>query len=227
MTPSRNAEILTAEPMPMPLRSRKHAGGWYRLVSRIFARKAVSEAIATRVHFNAIPEAIWEHILFYEEVPGRLPFLLRALLPHPIRTEGDKARVGATVRCIYRGGGLVKRITAVESPHLLQFEVIEQRLGIEGCILTLGGSYQIYAKGDVADVVLTTNYQAYLRPRCLWRPLEALLVSQLHSHILRGICAAGVSRDLDLRRTAAEPLTPQGAPAGGPACTVSQSRSRR
>ena len=159
-------------------------------MSWLFARKAVNEAVATRVRFNGSPEEVWDHIMFYEEVPGRPAFLLRALLPYPVRTEGDKTRVGATVRCAYRGGDLAKRITAIEPPHLLQFEVIEQRLGIEGCILTLGGSYQIYACGDASDVVLITNYQAYLRPRYLWRPLEALLVSQLHIHILRGICAA-------------------------------------
>ena len=144
--------------------------------------------------------------MFYEEVPGRPAFLLRALLPYPVRTEGDKTRVGATVRCAYREGDLAKRITTVEPPHLLQFEVIEQRLGIEGCILTLGGSYQIYAVGDATDVVLITNYRAYLRPRYLWRPLEALLVSQLHVHILRGVRAAVLPRNPAVRPAVAESL---------------------
>jgi hypothetical protein len=227
MTCDRNADMRAAEPIPIPLRLNEHAGGWYRLVSRFFASKPISETVATRVRFDASPEAIWNRILFYEEVPGRPPFLLRTLLPHPVRTDGDKTRVGATVHCAYRGGDLVKRITAVEPPHLLQFEVIEQRLGIEGCILTVGGSYQICAKGDVTDVVLTTNYRAYLRPRCLWHPLEALLVSQLHRHILRGVCAAGVAEDLNMRGAAGERLTPGCIPPGGPACTASPSCSRR
>jgi hypothetical protein len=209
MISGRNAEILTAEPISTTLRLRKHATGWYRLISWLFARKAVSEAVATRVHFNASPEAVWNHIMFYEEVPGRPPLLLRALLPHPVRTEGDKTHVGATVRCAYKGGDLAKRITTVEPPHFLQFEVIEQRLGIEGCILTLGGSYQIYTSGDASVVVLITNYQAYLRPRYLWRPLEALLVRQLHSHILRGICAAGRPRNPDMCTAVAESLISQ------------------
>lgn len=110
-----------AEPMPTTLRLRKYAAGGYRLLGWLFARKAVSEAVATRVHFNASPEAVWNHIMFYEEVPGRPPFLLRALLPHPVRTEGDKTLVGATVRCAYKGGHLVKRITTVEPPHFLKF----------------------------------------------------------------------------------------------------------
>ena len=159
-------------------------------MSWLFARKAVSETVATRVHVKASPEAVWNHIMFYEDVSGRPPFLLGAALPRPVRTEGDKTRVGSTVRCEYRRGDLVKRITCVEPPHCLRFEIIGQRLGIEGCLLTLGGSYQICGSGDETDVVLTTNYQAFLRPRRLWHPLEALLVSQLHRHILRGVSAA-------------------------------------
>jgi len=108
MISGRKAKMQVAEPMPTTLRPRKHAARWYRLVSWLFARKAVSEAVATRVHFNASPEAIWNHIMLYEEVLGQPPFLLRALLPHPVGTEGDKTRVGATVRCAYREGDLVR-----------------------------------------------------------------------------------------------------------------------
>ncbi len=163
------------------------------VVSWLFARKGMKEVVATRLRFNCSPEEVWDHMMFYEEVPGRPAFPLRALLPYPVRSEGDKSRVGATVRCAYTGGDLAKRITAIEPPHLLRFEVIEQRLGIEGCLLTLGGSYQIYAVGDASDLVLITNYQAYLRPRSFWRPLEALLVSQLHSTSSAVSGAAGPS----------------------------------
>jgi hypothetical protein len=168
----------------------KWPGLWYRLVSRLFGREAVREAVATRVRFETSPEIIWNHLMFYEDVPGRPAFLLRMLLPAPIRTEGDKTRVGAMVRCAYSGGDLAKRITHVDRPHLLQFEVVEQRLGIEGCIRALGGSYEICRCGETSDLRLTTNYQAYLRPRSVWRPVEALLVSQLHRHILCGIGVA-------------------------------------
>ena len=143
----RSAEVQGTERMPTRPRLRKHAAGLYRLVSWLFARKAVKEAVATRLRFNCSPEEVWDHIMFYEEVPGRPAFLLRRCCPTQSGSEGDKTRVGATVRCAYTGGDLAKRITTLQPPHLLQFEVIEQRLGIEGCILTLGGSYQIYTVG--------------------------------------------------------------------------------
>jgi hypothetical protein len=227
MVSSRNTEMPVVEPAPTTSRLRKHAAGWCRLVSWLFAGKPASEAVATRAHFNASPETVWNRIIFYEEVPERPPFLLRTLLSHPLRTEGDKTRVGETVRCAYRGGYLVKRITTVDPPHFLKFDVIEQCLGIEGCILTLGGSYQIHACGSAADVVLVTNYHAYLRPRYLWRPLEARLVSQLHGHIFCGVFAAGLRTNPVDRLPVAESLTRQWAAPGGLACTVSSLSSRR
>ena len=208
MTSDQNSEKQLAEPVATTPQLSNHVTGWYRLASLLFARNAASESVETQVHFNASPEAVWDHIMFYEEVPGRPPFLLRTLLPRPVRTEGDKTRVGATVRCAYRGGDLVKRITKVEAPHFLQFEVDRQSLGIEGCVLTLGGSYQMLTNGDVTDVVLTTNYQAFLRPRSLWRPLEAILVSQLHRHILREVCSAVLPGTSATRSAAAESATP-------------------
>jgi hypothetical protein len=227
MISGRKAGMQAAEPMPTTLRPRKHAAGLYRLVSCLFAGQAVSEAIATRGHVDASPETVWNLLMFYEEVPGQPPFLLRALLPHPVRTEGGKTDVGAIVQCTYRRGELVKRITFVDPPHLVQFEVIEQRLGIEGCVLVLGGSYQIRRCGEGTDVVLITNYRAYLRPRHLWRPLETLLVGQLHNHILGGVRAAIQPTNRDVRSVIVESLTPQCVPPRGLACTVSQLRSHR
>ncbi len=206
MIRDRNTELQPTGPMPTTLWPNKHLRAWYRLVSWLFARNAMHEAVATRVRFDASPESVWNHVMLYEEVPGRPPFLLRALLPHPVRSEGAKTLVGATVRCVYEGGEIVKRITRVAPPHFLEFEVIEQRLGIEDCVLTLGGSYEFCPSGDATDVVLTTNYQAYLRPRHLGRALEALLVRQLHRHILRGVCAELRSGNLAVRSFVAESL---------------------
>ncbi len=203
------------------------AAGRYQLLNYLFAGKPESEAVATRVHFDASPETVWNRILFYEEVPARAPLLLRTLLPRPVRTEGNKTDVGATVRCVYRAGEVVKRITAVEPPHLIEFEVIEQRLGIETCARTLGGSYQLLPCGAGTDVELVTNYRAYLRPRPIWRPLETLLVRQLHRHILQGIGAAIPAANPAIRPGVPKSLTPQCAPPGGLACTISESRSHR
>ncbi len=165
--------------------------GWLSLAGRLFSRNLVTETVATATRFHASPETVWQKMLTYEEVTARPSFILRVLLPTPVRTQGDKTSVGANVLCSYQGGDMVKRVTVVEPPHLLQFEVTRQRLGIEGCVTMLGGSYQIRScDGDQTEVLLTTNYRGHLRPRSFWRPLERFLAHQLHRHILDGMRAS-------------------------------------
>lgn len=123
---------------------------------------------------------------------------------------------------------MLKPITSLEPPHFLGFAVIEQSLGIEDCVLTLRGSYEIFACGNASDVVLITNYQAHLRPRYLWRLLEAFLASQLHMHILRGVRAALTPANPDKQRAVADSYAPQrSAPRGDLPCTALPSCSRR
>lgn len=167
---------------------------------------------------------VWNCLVLYEEIPGSAPWLLRAVLPRPLRTEGDKSRVGEHVRCVYADGVLVKRIVAVEPRCLLQFDVVEQDLGIEGCLRAQGGAYRFVPCGDGTDVVLITDYLAYLHPSRLWRPLEAVLVRRLHRHILAGVRAALAPAVASARVEAAP--SRRGAP-GGSGWTASPSRSHR
>ena len=74
------------------------------VVSWLFARDGTREVVATRARVAGRPEQIWDRIMFYEDVPGRPAFPLRALLPAPVRTDGDKSRVGATYAAPTRWG---------------------------------------------------------------------------------------------------------------------------
>jgi hypothetical protein len=156
-------------------------------VGRLFPRNDTVDSVETVVRFRATPEAVWEGMLFYEEVPRRPSPLLRVFLPLPIRTEGDKTRVGATIACTYESGYLEKRITAAEPACLVRFDVLVQDLGIEDCISMREGSYDIRADAGGSEVVLTTRYRGHLRPRWLWRLFERFLAHRLHHHILDGM----------------------------------------
>lgn len=197
------------------------------LVSRLFAREAVSGSITTCMHFQAEPQTIWNSILFYEEVPRVPPLLLRTFLSCPLGTEGNKTRIGELVRCIYHAGHLIKSITAVTPGRLLQFEVVEQHLGFEDCVLTRGGSYSLSPCGHGTDVTLVTNYWAYLHPRGLWSLLEALLVHRLHRHILDGLRTALLPARSPARATLPSPRWPLHRSPGGFSCTASRACSRR
>jgi hypothetical protein len=172
------------------LASRKARFGLRSLLARfgrIFPRNHAREAVATAMRFPASPEEIWRAIRFYEDVPRRPLLFLRMFLPRPLRSEGAKTQVGGLVQCTYDGGHLVKRITGLEAPHLVRFEVLEQQLGVEDCISMAEGSYDIRAIEGGSEVVLTTCYRGHLRPRWLWRPLERWLAHRLHRHILEGM----------------------------------------
>ena len=156
-------------------------------VGRLFPRNETVDFVKTAVVLNASPETVWQGMLFYEEVPRRPTPLLRMFLPLPLRTEGDKTRVGATIACTYESGYLEKRITAAEPARFVRFEVIVQKLGIEDCISMGDGAYDIRAEAGGSELVLTTGYRGHLRPRWLWRSFEQFLAHRLHRHILDGM----------------------------------------
>ncbi len=166
-----------------------HAREWLWLVGGLFPPNVSIDTVTTSAKFGAPPEEVWQTMMFYEEVPHRPPLLLRMFLPSPMKTQGTAKGVGATVECSYSRGGLRKRITVLESPRLVRFDVIEQNLGIERCVTTVEGSYEIREEERGSEVALTTKYRGHLRPRWLWRPLERLLAHRLHRHILAGMGA--------------------------------------
>lgn len=145
--------------------------------------------VSTFMRVNASAERVWSAIQFYEEVPGRLPLLLHAAGLRPVRTEGRKT-LGAEVLCMYASGYLVKRVTALNPPGEMAFEVVEQDLGIEHGIRAQRGSYYIRQDGNACDVCLSTTYESRLRPRWFWSSIERLSLHSLHRHILTGMAHA-------------------------------------
>ncbi|HUY82496.1 MAG TPA: hypothetical protein VMU92_12300 [Acidobacteriaceae bacterium] len=160
-------------------------------LSWLFGGVPRNEFVSTQVHVAADPAVVWQRIALYEEVTGRRPLLLRLVMPCPVRTEGEKRRVGELVRCVYDGGELRKRILALEPPYRMVFDVLEQRLGIESCVIAQAGSYEIDRVPGGSDVILTTQYRAFLHPRWLWRPPEKMVAKRLHLYILRAMQRGG------------------------------------
>lgn len=159
-------------------------------IGRLFPRNPAIDLVETRVVLDASPDEVWRAMMFYEEVPRRPMPLLRAFLPLPISTRGDKTRAGSVIACTYDGGSLEKRITGADPAREVAFEVLEQNLGIEDCIMMTGGSYELRAVAGGTEVVLTTRYHGHLRPRWLARAFEHHLAHALHRHILRGMADA-------------------------------------
>ena len=181
---TRSAETPIAVPSPATGAPPKR---WCALLALLFGGRPASGSVQTKLHITASPETVWKQILFYEEISATPPLLLRALIPRPLHTSGDKTTPGSTILCTYRRGHLLKRITALDPSRLIEFEIIAQKLGIESCVTARSGSYRIRRTARGAEVSLTTNYQSHLHPRPLFRPLERFAIHQLHRHILSGM----------------------------------------
>jgi len=144
--------------------------------------------VSTRMEMAATPSEVWEALMFYEQIEDRPPFLLRLLLPVPIRTEGRKSEVGDAARCIYEGGHLVKRVTEIDRARRYGFEVVVQELGVGGRMRLQGGWYELRAlPGGGTEVETGTRYVSGKRPRWLWAPVEAAVCHMFHRHILRSM----------------------------------------
>jgi hypothetical protein len=144
--------------------------------------------VATRVEVAAPSARVWEALTFYEQIEGRPPFLLRFLLPVPIRTEGRKSESGDETRCLYEGGHLVKRLTRVVRGRHYAFDVVEQDLALGAGLSLLGGWYALRElPGGRTEVETGTRYVSRRRPRWLWGPVEMAVCHMFHRHILRAM----------------------------------------
>jgi len=151
--------------------------------------KSRGASVSTEAILPATSTIVWAALVFYEEVTHRPPLLLRALLPHPLRSEGDKRNVGSIVRCTYREGHLLKIITDVDEGRMVAFDVCEQELHIAGGARLLGGSTVIQSVNSLdTRVTLTTRYTLPGRRvagvRC-W--ISAQVTHAFHRHLMEGI----------------------------------------
>jgi hypothetical protein len=143
-----------------------------------------SASVATWQDFFAPRDAVWEALMFYEEVARTRPFLLRRFLPTPIGSEGCKSEVGGEVKCRYVDGHLVKRVTHIVRGHNYTFEIIEQNLALGG-IRVLGGEYALCKLSeDCTRVRLATRYASPNNPRWLFGRVEAAVCHSFHHYIL-------------------------------------------
>jgi hypothetical protein len=141
-------------------------------------------SVTTCQDFFAAADAVWEALMFYEEIAEERPFILRRFLSTPIGTEGCKSEVGADVICRYVGGHLLKRVTRIIHGHKYAFEVIEQNLALGG-IRLLGGDYTLRTVSEnCTRVALATHYASRNRPRWLLGRLEAAVCHSFHHYIL-------------------------------------------
>jgi hypothetical protein len=145
------------------------------------------ETVRTSRVIPVTPRAAWDSLMTYEEVTHAPPLLLRLELPQPLRVEGDLDAVGASRKCVYTDGFLVKRVVERTPESSLVFEVTEQAIETHDSVTLIDGGFAFEPHPSGTTVTLTTRYRPHLAPRFIWRPVEALVVRTLHAHVIEGI----------------------------------------
>ena len=152
------------------------------------AARVSVDAVATAAVLSAPVPSVWRALVFYEQLDARPSWLLRLLLPIPVRTERGAWIAGAETRCLYEKGWIVKRLTRVEPPSRCEFDVVGQRLELAGGIRLVGGRYELSEEtGSRTRLRLETRYEGAARPRRLWRPIEAAVCGMFHRHIVESL----------------------------------------
>jgi hypothetical protein len=160
-------------------------------IEQSHAQRVSVISVVTCMDLAAPAAAVWETLMFYEQVEEPPPWLLRLLLPVPLRTEGRPRAVGDEIRCLYQGGDLSKRVTRMTPGRNYDFEVVAQNLALGGGIRLVGGSYTLITLANGSTrLALETLYTSPRRPRWFCRWIEARVCHLFHRHILSAMRAA-------------------------------------
>jgi hypothetical protein len=129
----------------------------------------------------------WEKVCFYEHIAIEPSWLLRTVLPVPLRTTGAYSEVGNVSRCQYSDGGyLTKRIRHIVAGTRIEFEIIEQSIRYASSIALKGGTIRIESRADGACMVqMVTRYEL----RSLWLGMARVCIDRvigaMHQMVLR------------------------------------------
>jgi hypothetical protein len=129
----------------------------------------------------------WETVCFYEHIRIKPSWVLRTVLPVPLRTTGCYGKIGDSSRCMYSDGGyLAKKITNIVSGERIDFDIIEQSIRYCRSIALRGGTIQIVAHDDASCSVRMITHYEFLSPVIATaRYFVEKTISSMHRIVIR------------------------------------------
>jgi hypothetical protein len=82
--------------------------------------------VTTTVEIDAPPEAVWQHVVAFAELPPPDDWFFRTGAAYPMRAEMHGHGVGAVRHCVFSTGPFVEPIEVWDEPRRLRFAVTEQ-----------------------------------------------------------------------------------------------------
>jgi uncharacterized membrane protein YhaH (DUF805 family) len=161
--------------------------------------------VRTALEVKAPPEAVWQQVVAFAEIPPPTEMLFRAGIAYPIRAEISGRGPGAIRRCIFSTGPFVEPIEVWDEPRLLRFGVTSNPAPLNE--LTPYGhiepphlhGYFVSREGQFLLTPLpnggtrlegTTWYRHTMWPAAYWHLWSDYIIHRIHLRVLNHIRAA-------------------------------------
>lgn len=163
------------------------------------AGKRVTKSIDLTIEIDAPPEAVWEHVIDFPELPAPSEWYFRWGIACPQRAAIDGRGVGATRYCEFTTGTFVEPITAWQAPRRLAFDVTEQPAPmfelspyrhvhpphLDGYLRSNRGEFRLTALPDGRTRLEgRTWYEFDMFPQWYWTAWSDLLIHRIHERVL-------------------------------------------
>ena len=168
-------------------------------------------AVTTSVDVAASPEAVWDAVVAFPEIPAsNLPaWYFRLGVSYPIRARIDGTGVGAVRRCEFSTGDFVEPITVWDPPRLLAFDVVENPPTMRelspwdevlaphldaGIFRSERGEFRLEPLPDGGTRLSgTTWYHLDMAPRWYWTMWGDAILHRVHLRVLEHVAAVAAS----------------------------------
>jgi hypothetical protein len=143
-------------------------------------------AVRSHIHLRCEAEAAWDKVCFYEHIELRPTWLLRTVLPVPVRTTGACRKAGDISSCLYSDGGYLSKQIRRIGDRRVDFDVIEQTIRYAGRIDLQGGRIRVEQHADGGcGVEMITWYELRTPWLKLLRPAIDYVVRAMHRIVMR------------------------------------------
>jgi uncharacterized membrane protein YhaH (DUF805 family) len=154
------------------------------------------------VEIDAPPEAVWEHVVAFAELPPPTEFLFRAGVAYPLRAEIHGTGVGAIRHCVFSTGPFVEPIEVWDEPTRLEFSVRAQPPSmrelspypelapphLENFLVSQRGRFLLEPlPGGRTRLEGTTWYTNRMEPAAYWRLWSDEVIHRIHLRVLEHI----------------------------------------
>ena len=154
------------------------------------------------IEVNAPPEAVWQKVIAFAEIPPPKELIFRAGIAYPIRAEIVGHGVGAERHCVFSTGPFVEPIEVWDEPRLLRFSVRENPAPmreitpyasiepphLHGYFVSHQGQFLLIAlPGGRTRLEGTTWYTHAIWPEAYWHLWSDYIIHRIHMRVLEHI----------------------------------------